>query len=166
MLLADIDVGLIVNSTQGLMDPANRLESWEEEGEGRVEMTVTERVVPYDLLHSEEAFYWSSVCRSVPLCVCVVLVLMVCVVEGTCTILGTREVNSWRRFFQHCPISVSTFKSMSHTYKHTRHAVLSRYVERELLKTEEVEEKIQKQFVSQQLLSIFSVMDLSDEVGR
>ena len=71
MLLADIDVGLIVKATQSLMDPANRLESWEEEGEGegRVEMTVTERVVPYDLLRSEEAFYWSSVCRSVPLCV-------------------------------------------------------------------------------------------------
>ena len=42
-------------------------------------MTVMERVVPYDLLHSEEAFYWSSVCRSVPLCVCV------CVgVDGVC----------------------------------------------------------------------------------
>ena len=69
MLLADIDVGLILKATQSLMDPANRLESWEEEGEGRVEMTVTERVVPYDLLRSEVAFYWSSVCRSVPLCV-------------------------------------------------------------------------------------------------
>ena len=48
-MLADIDVGLILKATQSLMDPANRLESWEEEGEGRVEMTVTERVVPYDL---------------------------------------------------------------------------------------------------------------------
>ena len=64
------------------------------------------------------------------------------------------------------PISVSTFKSTSQSHTQTRHAVLSRYIERELLKTEEVEEKIQKQFVSQQLISIFTVMDLSDEVGR
>ena len=40
------------------------------------------------------------------------------------------------------------------------------YVESELIPAEEVEEKMQKQFVCQQLLSIFSVMDLSDEVGK
>ena len=31
---------------------------------------------------------------------------------------------------------------------------------------EELEEKMQKQFVCQQLLSILPVMDLSDEVGK
>ena len=40
------------------------------------------------------------------------------------------------------------------------------YVERELLPAEEMEEKMQKQFVCQQLLSIILVMDLSDEVGK
>ena len=40
------------------------------------------------------------------------------------------------------------------------------YVERELLPAEDLEEKMQKLFVCQQLLSIFSVMDLSDEVGK
>ena len=65
-LLEEIDVGLVVQSTVELMDPANRLESWDdEEEEERVEMTVTERVLPYDLLHSAEALYWSCVCRSV-----------------------------------------------------------------------------------------------------
>ena len=39
-------------------------------------------------------------------------------------------------------------------------------MERELLPAEDVEEKMQKQFVCVQLLSIFSVMDLLDEVGR
>jgi hypothetical protein len=39
-------------------------------------------------------------------------------------------------------------------------------VEQELLPAEDVEEKMQKLFVCQQLLSIFSVMDLSDEVGK
>ena len=39
------------------------------------------------------------------------------------------------------------------------------YVERELLPAEEMEEKMQKQFVCQ-LLSIILVMDLSDEVGK
>ncbi|CAI8036849.1 hypothetical protein GBAR_LOCUS20643 [Geodia barretti] len=43
---------------------------------------------------------------------------------------------------------------------------VQQYVERELLPAEDVEEKMQKQFVCVQLLSIFSVMDLSDEVGR
>lgn len=43
---------------------------------------------------------------------------------------------------------------------------VSRYVERELLPAEGVEEKVQKLFVCHQLLSIFSVVDLSDEVGR
>ena len=38
-----------------------------------------------------------------------------CVVEGTCTIWGTKGVSTWRRFFQHCLISVSTLKSTSHT---------------------------------------------------
>ena len=39
-------------------------------------------------------------------------------------------------------------------------------MERELLVAEGVDEKIQKQFISRQLISIFSVMDLSDEIGR
>ena len=39
-------------------------------------------------------------------------------------------------------------------------------MERELLPAKDVEEKMQKQFVCVQLLSVFSVMDLSDEVGR
>lgn len=60
----------VVQSTVGLTDPANRLESWgedeeEEEEEERLKMAVTDRVLPYDLLHSVEAFYWSCVCRSV-----------------------------------------------------------------------------------------------------
>ena len=48
------------------------------------------------------------------------------------------------------------------------HCVLcaTSYVERELIPAEEVEEKVQKQFVCRQLLSIFSVLDLTDEVGK
>jgi len=34
------------------------------------------------------------------------------------------------------------------------------------MKEGEVEEKLQQQFICQQLLSMFAVMDLSDEVGR
>ena len=67
-LLAGVEVGLLVRNTVGLMDPANRMESWDEEeegGSGRMKMAVTEKVIPYDLLHSEEAFFWSYVCRSV-----------------------------------------------------------------------------------------------------
>ena len=66
-LLAQVDVELVVRSMVGLMDPNNRLESWDENEEEEVvkqkEMPVTEKVVPYDLLHLEEAFYWSCVCR-------------------------------------------------------------------------------------------------------
>ena len=65
-LLAQVDVEMVVRSMVGLMNPDNRLESWdknEEEEERQTEMPVTEKVVPYDLLHSEEAFYWSCVCR-------------------------------------------------------------------------------------------------------
>ena len=52
-----------MRSMVGLMDPDNRLESWDKNEEEEVDMPVTEKVVPYDLLHSEEAFYWSCVCR-------------------------------------------------------------------------------------------------------
>ena len=130
-LLEEIDVGLVVQSTVELMDPANRLE-WddEEEDEERVEMTVTERVLPYDLLHSAEAFYWSCVCRSVwtpSLCI------LLCVSIGrniglvTCTKWGTKEISSWRRFFQLCLTFVSTFnsKSLHHSdAPHTAHVYI------------------------------------------
>ena len=61
-LLAPIEVEVVVESMVRLLDPTYRAESWEEE---RVEMPITEKVIPYDLLNSEEAFYWSCVCRSV-----------------------------------------------------------------------------------------------------
>ena len=64
-LLEEVEVERVVQSAVGLMDPANRLESWGEEEEERLKMAVTDRVLPYDLLHSVEAFYWSCVCRSV-----------------------------------------------------------------------------------------------------
>ena len=65
-LLAPIEVEVVVESMVRLLDPTYRAESWEEEEEEeRVEMPITEKVIPYDLLNSEEAFYWSCVCRSV-----------------------------------------------------------------------------------------------------
>ena len=49
------------------MDPNNRLAAWDEKEEEDVvkqkELPVTEKVVPYDVLQSEEAFYWSCVSR-------------------------------------------------------------------------------------------------------
>ena len=45
-------------------------------------------------------------------------------------------------------------------------SIFSSYVERILLPAEELVEKMQKQFICQQLLSFFSIVDLSDEVGK
>ena len=50
--------------------------------------------------------------------------------------------------------------------QHSSVTSLPSYVQKVLLPVEEIEERMQKQFVCQQLLSIFSVMDLSDEVGK
>ena len=67
-----------MRGTLGLMDPANRLENWDqEEDEERFYMPVNEKVIPYDLLNSEESFYWACVCRSVQ-CVCVCVCVCVC----------------------------------------------------------------------------------------
>ena len=119
-LLEEIDVGLVVQSTVELMDPANRLESWDDEDEERVEMTVTERVLPYDLLHSAEAFYWSCVCRSVLTpSLCILLCRNIGLV--TCTKWETKEISSWRRFFRLCLTFVSTFNSKSLNHSNTLH---------------------------------------------
>ncbi|CAI8041284.1 Condensin complex subunit 3 [Geodia barretti] len=131
-LLEEIDVGLVVQSTVELMDPANRLESWDDEDEERVEMTVTERVLPYDLLHSAEAFYWSCVCRYLH-----------------------KMGDEGDQLMEKVLPTLSDFC-----------VYVQQYVERELLPAKDVEEEMQKQFVCVQLLSVFSVMDLSDEVGR
>ena len=69
-LLAQIDVGIVVWSVVGLLDPTREEsgDEGEEEEKGvreKIVIPVTEKVVPYNLLNSEEAFYWSCVCRSV-----------------------------------------------------------------------------------------------------
>ena len=51
----------------------------------------------------------------------------------------------------------------THTYTHTH---THRYVVEVLLEQKGLEAKMQSQFVAQQLFSMFSVLDLSDEVGR
>lgn len=75
-------------------------------------MPVTEKVIPYDLLNSEEAFYWSCVCRSAIFHLCRVDYVLDNVwvwvwVSGTFTAWGTREMNTWRRWFQLYRSSVS-----------------------------------------------------------
>ena len=95
-------------------------------------------------------------------------------------------MNTWTRWFQLYQSSVSTCSGELETHMHIHVAELpwwqsisvplsvfptsvrcpSSYVERVLLMAEEAVEMMQKQFVCQQLLSIFSVMDLSDEVGK
>ena len=118
-LFSQIEVDVVTESMVGLMNPANRMEAWEgEEGEGEgeegrpEEMSVTEKVVPYDLLNSEEAFYWSCVCRlalapealhiqhmmytvcACGVCVCVCMCCGVCVCVYVCV-----------RVHMHAPVS-------------------------------------------------------------
>ena len=54
-------------------------------------------------------------------------------------------------------------KTIVHTYTHTH---IHRYVVEVLLDQKGLEARMQNQFVAQQLFSMFSVLDLSDEVGR
>ena len=66
---------------------------------------------------------------------------------------------------------VDNMRAHTHTLLINTHNIpllppLPSYVQKVLLPVEEIEERMQKQFVCQQLLSIFSVMDLSDEVGK
>ena len=85
-------------------------------------------------------------------------------------------MNTWRNCSQPSLTSASISTSRSHLHTHTHSLTPSlphspcvytcRYVETELLAAEGVEEKVQKQFICRQLLSILAVMDLSDEVGR
>lgn len=84
-------------------------------------------------------------------------------------------MNIWTRWFQLFQISVNMFSGefkhilqmlMSTWSSYFLRSIFSSYVKRILLPAEEVVEKIQKQFICQQLLSIFSIMDLSDEVGK